>query len=255
VVEAPVDAAPPAVDATPLPVDATVRAADAAPPPPDVARPPDVSLGTDAEPLPLVDDFDRPDGPLVAGVPAIENKPPAVPLKGATSWWNYVQAHKVQGNRLMLALPTEVHTASFWYQEGKPNQEVELTIATAGSKGEVVLIMKCDPRGSYWHRLYVTYGFSGRVQVLAYDDANKETRVGDPIDVRMLSGDRFRARATADGTLTIYRNGTVIGTRDLTSWKDPTIGRAYYQGGGHFGFVFRLSETTTALDDFRARSY
>jgi hypothetical protein len=49
---------------------------------------------------------------------------------------------------------------------------------------------------------------------------------GGTLAVALTSGDRFGARAAADGTLTVYRNATALGTVSLSGWPFATSGGA-----------------------------
>jgi hypothetical protein len=65
---------------------------------------------------------------------------------------------------------------------------------------------------------------------------------GDDIPVTFVDGDTFGARARPDGIVEIYRNGDLIGTRDVTSWR-------FYDKGGYIGLWF-LGAKGAILDDF-----
>jgi len=54
---------------------------------------------------------------------------------------------------------------------------------------------------------------------------------GAAIPVTFAAGDQFGARARPDGTVEVYRNGTLLGTRSITSWP-------YYASGGYIGLWF-----------------
>ena len=67
-------------------------------------------------------------------------------------------------------------------------------------------------------------------------------QAGADIPVTLVNGDQFGARATAAGALQVYRNGSLLATRDVSSW-------AYSASGGYIGLWFVNSATTT-LDNF-----
>jgi hypothetical protein len=60
--------------------------------------------------------------------------------------------------------------------------------------------------------------------------------------VTFVNGDQFGARARANGTVEVYRNGVLLGTRDVTGWP-------YYANGGYLGLWFIYAEDAV-LDDF-----
>jgi hypothetical protein len=60
--------------------------------------------------------------------------------------------------------------------------------------------------------------------------------------VTFAAGDRFGAQALANGQVRVYKNSTLIGTRDVTGWT-------YAANGGYVG-VWMLGANTSVLDDF-----
>ena len=64
-----------------------------------------------------------------------------------------------------------------------------------------------------------------------------------PGTVTFVSGDRFGARAKANGMVEVYRNGTLLATRDVTGWP-------YYANGGYVGLWFIGVNNCTVVDDF-----
>jgi hypothetical protein len=68
------------------------------------------------------------------------------------------------------------------------------------------------------------------------------TNVGDPIPIAIDPGDQLGARLDANGVVSVYRNGLLLGTRTITQWSmlphQGRIGLSTCQGSG------------TILDDF-----
>jgi RHS repeat-associated protein len=60
--------------------------------------------------------------------------------------------------------------------------------------------------------------------------------------VTFANGDQLGARATAAGQVGVYKNGTLLGTRDVTGWP-------YYDDGGYIGLWFVSAEEAYA-DNF-----
>src|SRR5690606_41095189 len=60
--------------------------------------------------------------------------------------------------------------------------------------------------------------------------------------VTFENGDRFGARAKANGTVEVYQNNTLIATRDVSSW-------AYADEGGYIGLWFE-GANSMVVDDF-----
>jgi hypothetical protein len=66
--------------------------------------------------------------------------------------------------------------------------------------------------------------------------------LGGPIPATFVAGDRLGARAFRNGTLQVFRNNTLIGTRDFSSWP-------FAAQGGWIGLT--LDKTySSRLDDF-----
>ncbi|HLF28495.1 MAG TPA: hypothetical protein VJG32_19345, partial [Anaerolineae bacterium] len=65
---------------------------------------------------------------------------------------------------------------------------------------------------------------------------------GADIAVTLNPGDRFGARAKANGLVEVYQNDTLLGTRDVSGWP-------HYASGGYLGLWF-IGATDAVLDDF-----
>jgi len=124
-------------------------------------------------------------------------------------------------------------------------QEVFVTLAAINSSStEIDLLLKAQSDTYYGNGLIeASYNpGSGRVQVWTYTSAQGWVQRGADIPVTFSPGDQFGARATAAGQVEVYRNGNLLGSRDVTAWPD-------YAAGGYIGLWF-ISATNTILDDF-----
>jgi hypothetical protein len=124
-------------------------------------------------------------------------------------------------------------------------QEVYVTIYTVGSNGsEIGLILKSQSASSYSPGLIdVLYDpVNQRVQVWTYSSFSGWMQHGSSIPVTFANNDQFGARVNANGTVEIFRNGSSIGTRDVSSWP-------YATAGGYIG-LFNLNTPSTVLDNF-----
>jgi hypothetical protein len=81
-----------------------------------------------------------------------------------------------------------------------------------------------------------------RVQVWTYEWPAGWVQHGADISVTFSNGDQFGARAYGDGTVEVYKNGTLLAMRDITSWS-------YYDQGGYIGLWF-VDAQDAVLDDF-----
>ncbi len=131
----------------------------------------------------------------------------------------------------------------FWNSSFGPAQEVFATISSLdATASEVDLLLKAQDT-TPCNLLEVWYQPSrGTVQVWTCHNWGTWTQQGADIPVSFAPGDQFGARAAADGTVTVYKNGTAVGTVTMTnSWP-------YVANGGRVG-VWLLDAPGTVLDD------
>jgi hypothetical protein len=126
------------------------------------------------------------------------------------------------------------------------NQEVYLTFNQfhTASGNEHSLILKSQSSSSTSNGLlYVMYDHAARmVQIWTYHPSQGWVHRGTNISVTFAAGDQFGARAKADGTVEVYRNGTLLGTRSITSWP-------FYSSGGYIGLWF-VNSSAASADNF-----
>lgn len=127
------------------------------------------------------------------------------------------------------------------------NQEAFITLASINhnpSGVEIDLLLKSQSTTSYTDGvLEVLYDPVGdTVQVWTYTNAQLWVQHGASIPVVFANGDQFGARAYASGQVQVYRNGVLLGTRDITSWP-------LYANTGYLG-LWMINSSTTRLDDF-----
>ncbi|MEK7326405.1 MAG: hypothetical protein AAB217_14235, partial [Chloroflexota bacterium] len=126
------------------------------------------------------------------------------------------------------------------------NQEAYVTLSNFYSSGvEHDLLLKSQSSTTYGNGVIeVWYDAAGhRVQVWTYTSVQGWVQRGADIPVTFVNGDRLGARAKADGTVEVYRNGTLLATRDVTGWP-------YYANGGYIGLWFIGVTSATVVDDF-----
>ena len=126
------------------------------------------------------------------------------------------------------------------------NQEAYVTFTqldvVAGN--EHSLILKSQSSSSTSNGLlYVMYDHTNKVvQVWTYHPTQGWVQQGANISVTFVTGDQFGARAKADGTVEVYRNGTLLGTRSITAWP-------FYSNGGYIGLWF-VNASSAGADNF-----
>ena len=88
--------------------------------------------------------------------------------------------------------------------------------------------------------LYDPMGYTA--QVWTYEWPAGWVQHGADIPVTFVNGDTFGARALANGIVEVYKNGTLLATRDITTWS-------HYSDGGYIGLWF-IGAEDAVLDDF-----
>jgi len=106
------------------------------------------------------------------------------------------------------------------------------------------LLLKAQSTAGWGYGLVdVQYDAVGhRVVVWTFEQSQSWVQYGADIPVTFVNGDRFGARALANGTVEIYRNGVLIATRNIASWP-------YYASGGYLGVWFGNAKDAL-IDDF-----
>jgi hypothetical protein len=124
-------------------------------------------------------------------------------------------------------------------------QEVYITLTTIDqAASEIDLLLKAQNSGTYTGGVIeVLYSPSAHsVQIWTYAAAQGWVQRGADIPVTFVNGDRFGAHATANGQVKIYQNGTLLASRDISSWT-------FAANGGYIGLWF--DQAGNALfDDF-----
>ncbi len=152
-----------------------------------------------------------------------------------SSWSGYPGAFSILTNQLDVT-SGGWNTSIMWSPTSfGANQEAYVTLnqLDAGNGNEHALILKSQSSTSNTSGLlYVMYDHAAKVvQVWTRHPTQDWVQQGASIPVTFAVGDQFGARARADGTLEVYRNGTLLGTRSITSWP-------FYANGGYIGLWF-----------------
>lgn len=176
--------------------------------------------------LPVFDDFNRIDGTI------------------GINWLGNKSRYRIYNNQLRL---TYFGTATdiFWKNAFGADQEAYVTFTKiSATTKEQSLLLKAQSNRTWGNGVIeVQYNpLLNTVQVWTWEWPKGWVKYGDDIPVTFVDGDVFGARARADGIVEIYRNGELIGTRDVTSWK-------FYDKGGYIG-LWILGTRNTVLDDF-----
>ena len=226
-----------------VPPTATPTATPAVPPPATPtatsAVPPAATSTATLIPVPTSTATSNPSGFPASGV--LDNFNRANGIIGS-SWAGSTSGYAIAANRLDAASGGDIYWSSGLFGA---NQEAFVTLANIDPAGtEIDLILKSQNINSYFGGLIeVLYEPANqRVQVWTYTSSQGWVQRGANLPVTFVNGDQFGARATSDGNVSIYRNGTLLGTRSVSAWT-------YSTSGGYIG-LWLINANASLLDDF-----
>jgi len=172
---------------------------------------------------PVLDDFNRANGAI------------------GSSWSGNTAGFAIASNRLTATGydPWGIYNlASFG-----PDQEAYITFnAVTATAPEHNLMLKVQ--GLSWNlgHIEVRYDAKRSLVLLATYAPGVGWQGRGSFAATFAAGDRFGARALSNGTVTVYKNATVIGTASVAGWP-------FAATGGRLGFIM-VSATASQLDDF-----
>ena len=175
----------------------------------------------------ILDNFNRTNGAIGAG------------------WSGYTGAFSIASNQLDITA-TGYDTYIFWNSTSfGADQEAYITFSQVDVDApEQSLLLKSQNNTSYGNgAIEVLYDANADiVQVWTYHLTNGWAQYGANIPVVFVNGDQFGARALANGTVEVYKNNSLLATRNITSWP-------LYAGGGYIG-LWLANSPDALLDDF-----
>lgn len=172
---------------------------------------------------PILDSFTRTDGPI------------------GSDWLGATQNYSIAGN--MLENVGGNTDPIFWQSSFGADQEVFTTITSMdATASEVDLVLKAQDT-TPCNLIEVWYQPSrGTAQVWTCHTWGTWTQHGSDIPLSLAAGDQFGARAQADGTVTVYKNGTAVGSATIdSSWP-------YVAHSGRVG-IWLIDAPNIVLDD------
>jgi hypothetical protein len=176
---------------------------------------------------PILDDFNRANGSI------------------GSNWSGNTFGYTISSNKLNVDYSGS-NSDIYWSNEPfGADQEAYVTLTDVdGSAWEHDLLLKAQSNNIWGDGvLEVLYDPAGqRVQVWTYEWPAEWVQHGVDIPVTFVDGDQFGARALADGTVEVYRNGELLAARDITSWS-------HYADGGYIG-LWLIGAENAVLDDF-----
>ena len=138
-----------------------------------------------------------------------------------TAWSGAPSAFAIAANRLKV-LSDSSSTYIFWNAtQFGATQEVEVTLVDLNpNASEIDLLLKAQSSTTYQDGVLEMWYDPGaqHVQVVTYDSAQGWVQRGADIPATFANGDRFGARAGADGIVEVYRNDTLLGRHDVSEW-------------------------------------
>lgn len=176
---------------------------------------------------PVLDDFNRANGSI------------------GSDWSGNTFGYTVSSNKLSVDYSGS-NSNIYWSSEPfGADQEAYVTLVHVDTgMGEQNLLLKSQSNSTWGDGvLEVLYDPTSQlVQVWTYEWPAGWVQHDVDIPVTFVDGDQFGARALADGTVEVYRNGELLATRDITAWS-------HYADGGYIGLWF-IGAEDAVLDDF-----
>lgn len=160
------------------------------------------------------------------------------------NWSGNKSKYRIFNNQLFVR-SNDANSDIYWREAFGADQEAFVTFTNVSERAtEQNLLLKAQSNKTWGDGVIeVLYDARGHaVQVWTWEWPKGWVKYGDDIPVTFTDGDTFSARALANGFVEVYRNGTLLGSRDITSWS-------YYDKGGYIGLWF-IGARGAALDDF-----
>ncbi len=172
----------------------------------------------------VLDDFDRSNGSI------------------GSNWSGTTSGYAIAGNRLDVNSGGDIYWNVSYLGV---NQEAYVTLTTIDQNAdEIALVLKAQSGASMDPgQIAVVYEpASNSVGVWTFTTSSGWQQQGTSINSPYVNGDTFGARALATGQVEVYRNATLLGSRNVTGW-------AYYAYAGYIG-LFHLNASNTVLENF-----
>lgn len=174
----------------------------------------------------VLDDFNRANGAL------------------GRDWTGNKSKYRILNNQLFVR-SNDANSDIYWKEPFGADQEAFVTFAKVSQKAtEQNLLLKAQSNKTWGDGVIeVLYDAKTQaVQVWTWEWPKGWVKYGDDIPAAFSDGDVFGARALANGMVEVYRNGELIGSRDVTTWR-------FYDKGGYIGLWF-IGARGAVLDDF-----
>ena len=132
---------------------------------------------------------------------------------------------------------------------GATQQACVKLAAIDGNADDIALVLKAQSSTGLGNGLMeVLYDPTpGAIRVWTYDTTNNWVQRGTDLSATFAAGDTLRVVARSNGQVEIYKNTTLLGTRDASAWT-------YSAQGGYIG-LWSLNGPNTLFDDFGGGTY
>ncbi len=165
-----------------------------------------------------------------------------------SDWSGNTASYAVASNRLDVTTNAS-NNPIFWKNNDTPfgaDQEVFVTLQPVdpdyGAEQNLILKSQSNSTIANGALLIHIHPYDNVVQVVTSDSANPWWQHGADLSVPLSPGDQLGARAKANGDVEVYKNGFLIGTRNIGAWQ-------YSASGGYIGLLFE-NAADALLDDF-----
>jgi hypothetical protein len=171
-----------------------------------------------------LDDFNRANGTL------------------GVQWSGSTASYAIAGNQLDV----NGNGSIFWNSvSAGANQEAFMLLTTIGlNTNNLNLLLKSQSsttaNNGVIRVMYIPT--SQVIQVWTYALGQGWVQHGAGLVVAFVNGDQFGAKASASGLVEIYKNGVVVGSRNVSSWPHAA-------GGGYIG-LWAANASNAVLDNF-----
>lgn len=174
----------------------------------------------------LLDDFNRPDGAFTG------------------NWSGNRVQYRISGNQLTVKNNSSSSDV-YWKDAFSVDQEVFIKFTKVSTTATEQDLLLKSQSNTTWGNGVIEVQYDAKahvVRIWTWEWPKKWVKYGADIPATFVDGDVFRARALGNGMVEVYQNDTMLGSRDITTWK-------YYDKGGYVGLWF-ISAKGAMLDDF-----
>lgn len=173
---------------------------------------------------PIVDSFDRPNGPLGGG------------------WTGDVGGAAIMDSAVAFLADAPAIVAPAVYSSATQEAYVTLKAITPTAPEHNLMLKVQGPSGSAGHIEVGWQAASGQMFVYTYTPGVGWEQRGGPFPVTFQPGDHFGARAYANGGIEVFRNGTLVAIASVAGWP-------FAAAGGRIG-LSSWGATQSRMDDF-----